>query len=222
MLNENIANVKLFIQSLSNSITNYSTSLTPLQNKSLSDLLTSLETSSDSSTNSSIKDQLTILNNYAYVLISTLFAYLKLIGVETDNHPIMKELSRIKESMKRLKNIDLDESQQIKLEQEKQKQEEEKKKNYLNKVIGVKSNGLGNATGPAISKKNFTGVHTKFDDELIENLPDLSSESDAKGGISRQDKKNKSKKTKLKSKSTSSSSSSSKVTKPKKNTKKLK
>ena len=40
----------------------------------------------------------------------------------------MKELSRIKESMKRLKNIDLDESQQIKLEQEKQKQEEEKKR----------------------------------------------------------------------------------------------
>ncbi|RCK55655.1 Exosome complex protein LRP1 [Candida viswanathii] len=205
---DNTASVKLFIKSLSNAISSYTTALTPLQHKSLSDLLTQLTAqSSDSSAAASAKDQITVLNNVAYVIISTLFAYLKTIGVDTETHPIKKELARVRESMQRMKA--LSDPLAAEHQEKKEAKEQEKKKEYLNRVIGVKgsvaSAGAG-MSGPAISSKSFSGVHTRFEEELIENLPDLLSESDAKGGISKDRTKKVAKKTKSKGK----------VTKPKK------
>lgn len=207
MSNDNTANIKLFIKSLSQAISSYSSSLTPIQNKSLNDLINSIPDNDDSDSNL-IKDQLTILNNYAYVIISTLFAYLKSIGVDTDSHPIKKELSRIKESMARLKNFNPDNLEQD--EQTKKLEEDIKKKDYLNKIIGVKGNGIGNGS-PAISKESFIGTHKRFNDDIeIENSPDvLSNESDVKGGISRQDKKS------IKKKSIKTKPKTDKVSKPK-------
>ncbi|RCK64016.1 Exosome complex protein LRP1 [Candida viswanathii] len=207
---DNTANVKLFIKSLSNAISSYTTALTPLQHKSLSDLLTQL-TAQSSDAAASAKDQITVLNNVAYVIVSTLFAYLKTIGVDTETHPIKKELARVRESMQRMKALSDPLAAEYQ-EKKKEAKEQEKKKEYLNRVIGVKGSvataGAG-MSGPAISSKSFSGVHTRFEEELIENLPDLLSESDAKGGISKDRTKKVAKKTKSKGK----------VTKPKKNKK---
>lgn len=169
---ENIENLKLYINSLSQSISAYESALSPLQNKQLSDMILNINTTSSttSTTSTSEEQQIQILNNFAYLLISTLFSYLKSLGIDTDSHPIKMELSRIKSSMNRLKNI----KNEINGDTNKQEEEEEEKeklkklKEYLSRTLGVRDVGLSvdvkSMGTSAISKQNFQGKHIKFDD----------------------------------------------------------
>lgn len=169
---ENIENLKLYINSLSQSISAYESALSPLQNKQLSDMILNINTTSSTTftTSTSEEQQIQILNNFAYILISTLFSYLKSLGIDTDSHPIKMELSRIKTSMNRLKNI----KNEINGDTNKQEEEEEEKeklkklKEYLSRTLGVRDVGLSvdvkSMGTSAISKQNFQGKHIKFDD----------------------------------------------------------
>ncbi|EGW35192.1 uncharacterized protein SPAPADRAFT_58388 [Spathaspora passalidarum NRRL Y-27907] len=150
---ENIDNVRLFVQNLDASITNLEESLVPLLKKSLAELT--------STPGQSHTDKIKIYNNYAYVLVSTIYSYLKSIGIDTDSHPIKQELTRVKSYMNRLKSLESGE-----ISEEKQKQAaEEQAKSFLARTLGVKSVGGAidsKTAGPAIS---FQGTHTKFEDK---------------------------------------------------------
>lgn len=152
---ENIENVKQFIRSLDASTDQLSEKLEPIMKKSLE------ETAAIASTD--IKN-IRIYNNYSYVLISVIFAYLKSLGVNTDQHPIMKELTRIKMYMKRLKDFE------TKLEtKDTSKEDAEASRSFIQQTLGTKINGGGaaigaNMTSPAISSSNFQGTHKKFKD----------------------------------------------------------
>lgn len=211
---ENIENLKLYINSLSQSISNYEQSLTPLQNKQLSDMIVNINTTSE-------EQQIQILNNFAYILISTLFSYLKSLGIDTDSHPIKMELTRIKSSMNRLKNI----KNEINGDTNKQQNEEEKKKllklkEYLSRTLGIRDVGLSidvkSKGTSAISNQNFQGKHTKFNDD------DEEEEEDKKQLESKQDDlKNNNNNKVLKKSKNKKSTNTSKITKPKSNKKSM-
>ncbi|CUM53225.1 uncharacterized protein AC631_04271 [Debaryomyces fabryi] len=169
---ENIDNVKLFVQSLDNSIDQLTEKLEPILKKSLEETIAA----SDSQ-----MERIKIYNNYSYVLISVLFSYLKTLGINTDQHPIMKELTRIKLYMKRYKDLE------TKLAtKDTSKEDAEAARTFIQNTLGTKINGGGaainsNMSSPAISSSNFTGVHTKFSDP--ENNSD--SESSSKSNTSK-------------------------------------
>ncbi|CAK7896418.1 exosome complex protein Lrp1p [[Candida] anglica] len=152
---ENIQNVKRFIQQLDSSTAGLAKKLHPVLSKPLDEQAAQCE---------SPVAQIKLYNNYLYVLISVLYAYLKSIGTDTTQHPIMKELTRIKTYMARLKELE------AKLSQKDTSEEDAlKAKSYLQHTLGGKVNGGGAAqtsslTTPAISSGNF-GKHTKFDDK---------------------------------------------------------
>lgn len=222
---ENIENLKLYINSLSQSISAYESALSPLQNKQLSDMILNINTTSSTTTSTSEEQQIQILNNFAYILISTLFSYLKSLGIDTDSHPIKMELSRIKSSMNRLKNI----KNEINGDTNKQEEEEEEKeklkklKEYLSRTLGVRDVGLSvdvkSMGTSAISKQNFQGKHIKFDDhdnadekKDDENKNDLKKSKNKKSNGTGSSKSNLKLKLKLNVKE-------SKITKPKSNKK---
>ena len=166
---ENIENVKLFVQSLDNSVDQLTEKLEPILKKSLDEKIAA----SDSQ-----MERIKIYNNYSYVLISILFSYLKTLGINTDQHPIMKELARIKLYMKRYKDLE------AKLaSKDTSKEDAEAARTFIQNTLGTKINGGGAAIGsnmssPAISSSNFAGVHTKFSDP--ENNSDSESTSKPK------------------------------------------
>ncbi|KAI3405844.2 hypothetical protein KGF56_001451 [Candida oxycetoniae] len=156
---ENIENVKLFLKSLDSSLAQYEHALQPLLSRTIDEHLALKSTNID---------KIQFLNNFQYVLISTIFSYLKAIGVDTDQHPIKKELVRIKSYMLRAKALDKRASGG---QQNKSKQEEEEKnrenKEYLTRTLGIKSGvvGMVKDTSPAISTQSFQGIHKRFKDD---------------------------------------------------------
>lgn len=103
--------------------------------------------------------RLALTNKYAYVLSSLMFAYMKLLNVK-DNTPIMAELSRVKAYMNKAKLIDEKSEQASKSQQE----EQERAKRVINNALD------GRQTGPAISKVNFQGKHTRFEPPSSTNI----------------------------------------------------
>ncbi|CAI5756728.1 unnamed protein product [Candida verbasci] len=153
---ENIENVKLFIRSLDSSISSYENSLTPLLKTNLDDLINTAKTG---------EDKIQILNNFAYVFISTIYSYLKSIGIDTDSHPIKNELNRVKTYMARYKNY----INGVKNEEQRQEENQQKTKEFLTNTLGIKNVESLTTTerhsGPAISSESFKGKHTRFKDE---------------------------------------------------------
>ncbi|ODV77526.1 exosome-associated factor Rrp47/DNA strand repair C1D [Suhomyces tanzawaensis NRRL Y-17324] len=159
---ENLDNVRLYIKSLDNTVDLLQESLEPILKKSLDELIAGVPSDNHI-------DKIKIYNNYAYTLISLMFSYLKSVGVNTEGHPIMDELTRIKTYMKRLKDLETG----AKGQEDKDKQDAEKAKEFLQNALGTRANGGGAAAsdgmkGPAISSVNFKGTHTRFELEANE------------------------------------------------------
>lgn len=160
---DNIDNVRLFLKSLDSSVGQLEASVEPILKKSLDELVAKSAGTSDQ------VERIKLYNNFTYVLISVLFSYLKSSGVNTDTHPIMKELARIKTYMNRLKDL---EKTSVNQEND-DKLNSERAKEFLQHTLGSKGTGAAAPTklsSPAISSSNFTGTHTKFkDDEPVRN-----------------------------------------------------
>ncbi|KAK6200068.1 uncharacterized protein RJT21DRAFT_40152 [Scheffersomyces amazonensis] len=157
---ENIENIRLFIRSLDASTEQLENALEPILKQSLNELI-----SQNVSSNDPI-ERIKIYNNFTYTLISVLFSYIKSLGINTDTHPIMKELTRIKQFMKRLKDIETN----AETSEQRQKVQQEKAKEFLQNALGSRINGGGQAApnslaSPAISSSNFQGSHTRFTDK---------------------------------------------------------
>lgn len=146
-----IEKIKKFLDSLDGSIDDLQTKLQPIIAKSLDEVVAGYD---------SPLEKIEIYNSYSYVLISIIVAYLRSIGVDTNNHPIMKELQRVKQYMEKHKAL-------ITKQDSRQQQELSNTKEYLQSTLGNKPE---NKPEPAISsahfndtKKSSTGKHTKFD-----------------------------------------------------------
>ncbi|EDK42675.1 hypothetical protein LELG_00853 [Lodderomyces elongisporus NRRL YB-4239] len=152
---DNTENIKLFLKSLDLSILQYEPTLELLLSKSLDEHLAQQETA---------KDKIQFLNNFQYVLVSTIFSYLKTIGVNTDEHPIKNELARVKNFMMRAKKLDQNLDDEMK---QKEEDEKRKAKEFITQTLGMKNGAESTLTDtrPAISTKSFQGTHTKFDNE---------------------------------------------------------
>lgn len=152
---DNTENIKLFLKSLDLSILQYEPTLELLLSKSLDEHLAQQETA---------KDKILFLNNFQYVLVSTIFSYLKTIGVNTDEHPIKNELARVKNYMMRAKKLDQNLDDEMK---QKEEDEKRKAKEFITQTLGMKNGAESTLTDtrPAISTKSFQGTHTKFDNE---------------------------------------------------------
>lgn len=150
---ENIETVRDCANALENSVDELKDKLQPILGKKLDDLMRDCH---------SPKEEVSFLNSYAYCLVSVLFAAMKASGIKTENHPIMKELDRIKASMMRLK--DYEQGGQKKAEAAAASQE--KSKEYLQRTLGTSSSAAtpDSLKKPAISQMNFQGTHTKFSD----------------------------------------------------------
>lgn len=96
--------------------------------------------------------KLDLTNKYAYVLSSLMFSYMKVLNVK-DMSPIRTELARVKSYMDRAKAIDNRSSK----ETERQQQEQDRAKKVIKNALD------GRQQGPAISKVNFQGKHTRFE-----------------------------------------------------------
>lgn len=98
--------------------------------------------------------KLDLTNKYAYVLSSLMFAYMKVLNIK-DMTPIMNELNRVKTYMSKASAFDKKSEKEL----QRIKDEQERAKRVINSALD------GRHTGPAISKVNFAGKHTKFDKE---------------------------------------------------------
>lgn len=153
-------NIRLFIKSLDSSVDQLESSLAPILKKSLDELIFTTTAGDENEQISKIK----FYNNFLYTLIATIFSYLKSVGINTDTHPIMNELNRIKTYMARVKR--LQDIQEGKVKTEEQKQQDSK--TFLQNVLGGSAGGAAaseSMSQPAISSSNFKGTHTKFKDE---------------------------------------------------------
>lgn len=135
---ENLQSVRAFLDSLDGSIEQLEDKLHGIITKSLDEVIAPIE---------SPIEKIEVYNNYSYVLVSIIYAYLKSSGVNTDNHPIMKELERVKVYMNRHKQMQLQ-----KIQHDKSTLEESK--NYINKVLEP----------PSISSANFQGKHKRYNE----------------------------------------------------------
>lgn len=138
-MDEGIEKIKKFLDSLNGSIDDLQDKLQPIIAKSLDEVVAEYE---------SPLEKIEIYNSYSYVLISIVVAYLRSTGVDTTNHPIMKELQRVKQYMEKHKALIA----------KKNSGDEAETKEYLQKT-------LGNKPEPAISSANFkeTGKHKRFE-----------------------------------------------------------
>lgn len=109
------------------------------------------------------QERIKLYHDHLYTVISILFAYLKVTGVKTETHPIMKELTRIKQSMKNFKQLE----EQMKQSHETSAKHNDKAADFLHKTLGTVGGKAApdSLKSPAISSVNFKGTHTKFDDE---------------------------------------------------------
>lgn len=80
---------------------------------------------------------------------------MKTAGVNTDSHEIMKDLSRVKTYMAQYKELE----QKINNKEKHKEKDAERTKEFLKSQLRNKS---------AISKVNFEGKHTKFEDSSTE------------------------------------------------------
>lgn len=145
-----IEKIKKFIDSLDGSIDDLHLKLQPIITKSLEEVVSDVQ---------SPLEKIELYNNYSYVLISIIVAYLRSSGVDTTNHPIMKELDRVKLYMKRHKDL-------ITLKDESDAATIQNTKEYLLKTLGTKAvteNTISGQQEPAISSSNFKNTHTRFD-----------------------------------------------------------
>ncbi|KAK6460629.1 hypothetical protein DFJ63DRAFT_236437 [Scheffersomyces coipomensis] len=167
---ENIENIKLFIKSLDSSTAQLESSLEPILKQSLHELV-----ARNVSNNDPI-EKIKLYNDFTYTVISVLFAYIKSLGVKTDSHPIMKELGRIKQFMKRFKDL----QDNVETSDTQQKEENEKAKQFLQNTLGFKNSGgqavPNSLSSPAISASNFKGTHTKFNSQSDDDDDDVKEE----------------------------------------------
>ncbi|QRG35756.1 hypothetical protein FDK38_000077 [Candidozyma auris] len=164
---ENVEHVRDLVTSLQSSIEELQGTLQPITDRPLDELIREC---------GSPKEEAEFLNNYLYCTVSLIFAYLKIQGINTDEHPIMKELDRAKASMKRLKEMDNAE----KKKEEKDARSNEKAAEYIQRTLGGVSGGQAaseNMKSPAISASNFQGKHTKFTDMDDDSEPDINPEA---------------------------------------------
>lgn len=151
---ENAENVRDLVRGLQGSIDDLETSILPILGQSLEDLTRDCQLP---------REEADVLNKYLYCTVSVAFAYLKALGVNTEGHPIMKELDRVKASMKRLKDLDAAHKKTEDTEAQNQKDAAE----YVQRTLGGASGGAAASSSmksPAISSSNFQGKHTKFED----------------------------------------------------------
>lgn len=144
-MDEGIEKIQAFLQSLNGSIDDLHQKLQPIIAKSLDEVVAGYD---------SPLEKIEIYNSYSYVLISIIVAYLRSIGVDTTNHPIMNELKRVKQYMQKHKAL---------LAKQEQSQDDElsNTKDYLQQT-------LGNKPEPAISSAHFndnekSGKHKRFE-----------------------------------------------------------
>ncbi|SGZ47162.1 CIC11C00000005467 [Sungouiella intermedia] len=193
-------NIHGFVESLNSSIADLKAEIEPVLSTLLEDKISHCEL---------VLDQIKIYNSHLYCVISILYCYIKVLGVNTDEHPIMKELTRIKQVMKSVKEVE----ESLKNKDEKDLKSQEQAKEFLQRTLGTKVGAAvtENMKSPAISSANFKGTHTKFKDEEWETSekpkPYIAASGSKSGNASR------SKATKATTKSNSKPSG--KVTKPK-------
>ncbi|PSK41588.1 hypothetical protein C7M61_001274 [Candidozyma pseudohaemuli] len=152
---ENTETVRDLAQSLQSSISELETALLPIAGRSLEDLTKDCKLP---------KEEADVLNKYLYCTVSIAFAYLKVQGINTDGHPIMKELDRVKASMKRMKDLEAAHQKS----ENKEAQSKEEAAEYIQRTLGGASGGAAvsnSMKSPAISSSNFQGKHTKFEDD---------------------------------------------------------
>lgn len=145
---DNTKAIKAFMAQLNSTTADLSVDLSKLTSKSLSEQLLALDPA----------DQLHHSNNYAYIVTSLLFAYLKSMGVDTKNHPIMAELERCKSYIGREKAL----KESLKRKTNEELEEERKLKRFVDGVLGEGSRSTAVTGVPerAIS----SGKHTKFEE----------------------------------------------------------
>lgn len=215
---EHIDTVKNICRSLEDTVGTLRESLLPIMNRPLDDLLRERKTP---------KEEVQFLNTYVYCLVSIIFAAIKTSGGSTEDHPIMKELDRVKASMNRLKNFDKVAENKAKASAESQ----EKSKEFLQRTLGTTGGAAApdSLKGPAISQANFQGTHTRFEDN--DNKSDTNSTAGSSGSTKTELSSTSGAKNNMKKKKNPSSHESAnrknknvkeKVTKPKKNNNKSK
>ncbi|EJS43443.1 lrp1p [Saccharomyces arboricola H-6] len=144
---EDIEKIKPYVKSFSNALDELKPEIEKLTSKSLDEQLLLL---------SSERAKLDLTNRYAYVLSSLMFASTKVLGAK-DMSPILNELKRVKSYMDKAKQYD----DKISRSNEKLHAEQEKAKNIISNVL----DGNKNQSEPSISKSNFQGKHTKFEND---------------------------------------------------------
>ncbi|SMN18425.1 similar to Saccharomyces cerevisiae YHR081W LRP1 Nuclear exosome-associated nucleic acid binding protein [Maudiozyma saulgeensis] len=118
------------------------------------------------------RNKLDISNTYAYVLNSLFFAYGKVVGLQKENIDLIRtELNRVQNYMKQTNDYD------NKISNLKQKN-----KDYQNNLKNNISKSLNNE--PSISKKNFQGKHTKFENNDDDNNNKKNEENDEDKNLS--------------------------------------
>lgn len=151
---DGLDNVRLLADNLDASIESLQEALQPILSTSFEDRLAKCTTP---------EEKATLYHEQIYIIDSILFSYLKVSGVKTEGHPIMKELERIKLSMNKLKQLKQSNDEKASAEEESSKKTAE----FLQRTLGT-SGGLAvpeNMKSPAISSANFKGKHTKFEEK---------------------------------------------------------
>lgn len=140
---EDVDKIKPYISHLNKQLSSLKVDLDKLTSKSLDEQLLLLNDE---------RAKLELTNKYAYALSSLMFSYMKVLNVK-DLSPIKTELDRVKMYMNKAKALDGKDEK----EQKRQREEQERAKKVINSALD------GRQTGPAISKHNFQGKHTRFD-----------------------------------------------------------
>lgn len=144
---DGLPDIHAFVEALDSSIENMATALKPAMDAGLPNLLDKC---------SLPQEKIELYHSHIYTVASLVFAYLKVAGVKTETHPIMKELARVQESIKAYKAATTKNTKDA--EEKKQASE------YLKRTLGTSGGKAAPASllSPAISLANFKGKHTRF------------------------------------------------------------
>lgn len=151
---DKLEDISPFVRSLEASIDNLSDALDPVFSKSLEDSIANCLLP---------QEKAKIYHSHLYTVISILYSYIKVLGIKTETHPIMKELTRIKISMKTFKEIE----ESLSKKNETSEKSAEAANQFLQRTLGTTGGSAApdSLKSPAISSANFKGTHTKFSDE---------------------------------------------------------
>lgn len=145
--------IRNYISALDASIEGLSGALDPVLRTSLDDKIAECQLP---------QERIKIYNNHLYVTISVLYSYIKTLGINTNDHPIMEELKRIKEFMKQAKEVE----ESLKNKEVEDLKSKDNAKDFLQRTLGTTGAAvLDSMKSPAISSENFKGAHTKFADQ---------------------------------------------------------